>query len=213
MPGGLPARPFVYPIVDAGALAGRPVAEAVRALAEGGAALVQLRAKGVPDGALLRMALEAAAAARGAGIPFVVNDRPDVARLAGADGVHVGQEDLPPEACRAVLGARALVGLSTHGVDQVEAGRGGSVDYLAVGPVFATRSKDRPDPVVGLELVRRARALWPGPLVAIGGITAANAREVIEAGADGVAVISAVLAQGDLAEAVRRLRRALGPPA
>ncbi|HVR71303.1 MAG TPA: thiamine phosphate synthase [Vicinamibacteria bacterium] len=212
MPGALPARPFVYPIVDAGALGGRSAAEAVRALAEGGASLVQLRAKGMPDGALLDLAREATAAARAAGIALIVDDRADVARLAGADGVHVGQDDLPPTACRAVLGAGALVGLSTHGLGQIEAGRREPVDYLAVGPVFPTRSKRLADPVVGPELVRRARALWPGPLVAIGGITPENAREVVEAGADGLAVISAVLAHDDLAEAVRRLRRALGPP-
>jgi len=213
VPGGLPARPFLYPIVDAAALGGRSVTEVVRALAEGGARLAQLRAKGVADGALLPLAREATSAAREAGITLVVNDRADVARLVGADGVHVGQDDLPPSACRAVLGTGALVGLSTHGPGQVEAGRGEPVDYLAVGPVFPTRTKRDPDPVVGLALVRRARALWTGPLVAIGGITPENARAVVEAGADGLAVVSAVLAHPDIALAVRRFRRALGEPA
>jgi thiamine-phosphate pyrophosphorylase len=209
----LPPRPFVYPIVDVGALGGRPVGEAVRALAAGGAALVQLRAKALADDALVEVAREALAAARAAGVMLVVNDRADVARITGADGVHVGQDDLPPAACRAVLGEGALVGLSTHGIAQLEAGRLEPVDYLAVGPVFATRSKEKPDPVVGPDLVRRARAAWTGPLVAIGGITPDNAREVVEAGADGLAVISAVLAHDDLAEAVRRFRRALGDTA
>jgi thiamine-phosphate pyrophosphorylase len=196
--------------VDAGALGGRSVTEVLRALSAGGARLAQLRAKGLGDRALTALAREAVAASRRAGLTLVVNDRADVARIAGADGVHVGQEDVPPAACRTVLGEGALVGLSTHTVAQLEAGRREPVDYLAVGPVFPTRSKERPDPVVGLELVRRARQFWRGPLVAIGGITPENARDVIEAGADGLAVISAVMAHSDLAEAVRRFRRALG---
>lgn len=207
---GLPPRPFLYPIVDAGALAGRSAAEAVRALAAGGARLIQLRAKGLPDGALLEMARATLAAARAKGVTLVVNDRADVAFIAAADGVHVGQDDLPPSACRAVLGEGALIGLSTHDVAQLEAGRREPVDYLAVGPVFPTRSKLAPDPVVGPALVRRARAVWKGPLVAIGGITPENAREVVDAGADGLAVISGVMAHHDLAEAMRRYRRALG---
>jgi thiamine-phosphate pyrophosphorylase len=210
VPSGPFARPFVYPIVDADALRGRPVAAAVRALAEGGAALVQVRAKTLPDGALLGFAREALAAARAAGLRLFVNDRADVARIAGADGVHVGQEDLPPAACRTVLGAGALVGLSTHDLAQVSAAVREPIDYLAVGPVFPTRTKANPDPVVGLDLVRRARDLWSGPLVAIGGITAANAAEVVRAGADGVAVISALLDADDLRDAVRRLQGALG---
>jgi thiamine-phosphate pyrophosphorylase len=196
--------------VDVGALGSRPVGEAVRALAAGGATLLQLRAKAVPDRDLLALAREAVAAARATGVALVVNDRADVALMAGADGVHVGQDDLPPAACRAVLGGDVLVGLSTHGLAQLEKGAREPVDYLAIGPVFATRSKQDPDPVVGPDLVRRARERWRGPLVAIGGITPDNAREVVEAGADGLAVIAAVLTQVDLAEAVRRFRRALG---
>jgi thiamine-phosphate pyrophosphorylase len=213
VPGGLPARPFLYPIVDAAALRGRSVTEVVRALAEGGAQLAQVRAKGWRDGELLRLAHEAAAAARAAGITLLVNDRADVALLAGARGVHVGQDDLPPSACRAVLGPGALVGLSTHALAEVEAGRHEPVDYLAVGPVFPTRTKGDAHPVAGLELVRRARASWNGPLVAIGGLTPENAASVVDAGADGLAVIAAVMAEHDLAAAVRRFRRALGAPA
>ena len=207
---GLFTRPFVYPILDLELLRGRSAPDALRALAAGGARLVQLRAKSLADGALLEAARECLAAARGAGVPLIVNDRPDVARIAGADGVHVGQDDLPAAACRAVLGPAALVGVSTHDDAQLAAAAREPVDYLAVGPVYATRTKANPDPVVGLELVRRARALWAGPLVAIGGITEENARAVVEAGADGLAVISAVLAHDDLAGAMRRLRRAAG---
>jgi thiamine-phosphate pyrophosphorylase len=207
---GLFARPFVYPVLDLELLRGRSAPDAVRALAAGGARLVQLRAKSSPDRALLDLTRECLAAARAAGVPLIVNDRPDVARITGADGVHVGQDDLPPAACRAVLGPAALVGVSTHDEAQVAAAAREPVDYLAVGPVYPTRTKANPDPVVGLELVRRARARWAGPLVAIGGIAAENARAVLEAGADGLAVISAVLDHDDLAGALRRLRRAAG---
>lgn len=207
---GLPPRPFVYPILDAAALGSRSAAEAVRALAAGGARLVQLRAKQLPDGALLRLAREATTAARSAGVTLVINDRADVARIVGAGGLHVGQDDLPPSACRRILGEAVLIGVSTHDLGQLEAAAREPVDYVAIGPVFETRSKEQPDPVVGLEMVRRARARSSRPLVAIGGIGPDNARAVVEAGADGVAVISAVMDCDDLAEAVRALRRAVG---
>jgi thiamine-phosphate pyrophosphorylase len=207
---GLPPRPCVYPILDAATLGGRSAANAVRALAAGGARLIQLRAKALPDRALLEMARQALAAARSVGATLVVNDRPDVAGIVGADGVHVGQDDLPPAACRRVLGSEALVGVSTHGLSQLAAALLEPVDYVAIGPIFPTRSKQDPQPVVGLELLRRARAACARPLVAIGGISPENAREVAEAGADGLAIISAVMAHDDLAEAVRGLRCALG---
>lgn len=207
---GLPPRPFVYPILDAAALGSRSAADAVRALAAGGARLVQLRAKQLPDDALLDLAREATTAARSAGVRLVINDRADVARIVGAGGLHVGQDDLPPSACRRILGEEVLIGLSTHDLGQLEAAAREPVDYVAIGPVFETRSKEQPDPVVGLEMVRRARARSARPLVAIGGIGPDNARAVVEAGADGVAVISAVMDCDDLAEAVRALRRALG---
>lgn len=207
---GLPPRPFVYPILDAAALGSRSAADAVRALAAGGARLVQLRAKQLPDDALFDLAREATTAARSAGVRLVINDRADVARIVGAGGLHVGQDDLPPSACRRILGEEVLIGLSTHDLGQLEAAAREPVDYVAIGPVFETRSKEQPDPVVGLEMVRRARARSAWPLVAIGGIGPDNARAVVEAGADGVAVISAVMDCDDLAEAVRALRRALG---
>lgn len=176
----------------------------------GGARLVQVRAKDLPARALLALACEGVAAARSRGGLLVVNDRPDVALLAGADGVHLGQEDLQPRDARQGLPAGALVGLSTHDDRQVEAAAAEPVDYIAIGPVFPTRTKADARPAVGLEGVRSARARTRLPLVAIGGITADNARAVIEAGADGVAVLSAVLAGGDVVAAVRRLRAAVG---
>jgi thiamine-phosphate pyrophosphorylase len=126
----------------------------------------------------------------GATVKLIMNDRPDLCLAAGFDGVHVGQDDLSPEGTRKVIGGRLWLGVSTHNAEQVTEADKTSADYLAIGPVFATSSKDKLDPVIGLEGVRRARALTRKPLVAIGGITRANCRSVIEAGADMVAVIS-----------------------
>ena len=122
-----------------------------------------------------------------------MNDRADLCLVAEFDGVHVGQDDLSAESVRAIIGADRWLGLSTHNPEQLQEADRTSADYLAIGPVFSTSSKEKPDPVIGLEGVRRARLLTRKPLVAIGGITRANAAEVIEAGADSVAVISDLL--------------------
>jgi thiamine-phosphate pyrophosphorylase len=205
----LPAGPFLYPVVDAALLGERPVGLSVAALVAGGARIVQLRAKGLSDGRLLELAAEALAVTRGAGALLVVNDRPDVARILGADGVHLGQEDLAPHEVRALLAPGSIVGLSTHSLEQLGRAEAEPVDYVAIGPVFPTRTKSHPDPVVGLEMVRRARERTRRPLVAIGGITSENARSVVEAGADGVAVISALLLAADLEGAAREMSRRL----
>jgi len=205
----LPPRPFLYPIVDVEALGDRALGPAVAALVAGGAKIVQFRAKGLADRRFLDLAAEALAAARAGGAMLIVNDRPDVAVILGADGVHVGQNDLAPSQIRPLLPAGSLLGVSTHDVGQLEWAAGEPVDYVAIGPVFPTRTKADPDPVVGLEMVRRARALSAFPLVAIGGITEASARAVVDAGADGVAVVSALLSQADLAAAARRFAAAL----
>jgi len=198
--------PKLYPVTDA-RLSGLSHAEQVARLAEGGASFVQLREKHLPPREFYREAAAALQVARARGVRLVVNDRVDIALALGADGVHLGQDDLGPEAARALLGARAVVGFSTHSVAQaVEAARL-PVSYLAIGPVFGTASKQNPDPVVGLEGVRRVRAaVGPVPLVAIGGITRANARAVLDAGADSVAVISALVSPGDPAEMTRLTR-------
>jgi len=205
----LPSGPFLYPVLDVGLLGGRAVGTAVAAVAAGGVRIVQFRAKGLPDRRLFTLATEAAAAAREAGVLLVVNDRADVARMLGADGVHVGQDDLPPREVRRLLPSGSILGLSTHGLGQLDAARDEPVDYVAIGPVFPTRTKADPHPVVGLEIVRRARQRTRRPLVAIGGITAENARSVVEAGADGVAVISALLGADDLTEAARTFQARL----
>lgn len=206
----LPGRPFVYPIVDTACLRGRAAAAVVDTLARAGARLLQLRAKTEGDRRRLALARETLAAARASGALLVVNDRADLARIVGADGLHVGQDDLPAAAARALVGPGVLLGLSTHGLAQLQAAAAEPVDYVAIGPVFPTRTKENPDPVVGLEMVRRARALTSLPLIAIGGITADNAAAVVEAGADGVAVISCLLDAPDLAHAFARLRAAVG---
>ena len=174
---------------------------------EAGVRLFQLRAKSLPSGQFLELAERLAALAREAGAIFIVNDRVDVARLAGASGVHVGQQDLSPVDARRVLPSPAAIGLSTHTAAQIRAALDQPVDlaYIAFGPVFETRSKERPDPIVGLEGVRLARATIPAtipgfsrnpvssaqyPLVAIGGITIERAAAVLDAGATSVAVIA-----------------------
>lgn len=141
---------------------------------------------------------------------FIVNDRPDLARLTGADGVHVGQEDLPVDLARRVLLPGQWVGASTHTQFQLEQADVSSADYIAFGPVFSTRSKERPDPVVGLKQLRMMRELTHKPLVAIGGITVDNATSVIEAGADSVAVIHGLLAAKDIGARARKFLQTLG---
>src|SRR5208282_638868 len=138
-----------------------------------------------------------AEALRPHGVTFFVNDRPDVAYLAGASGVHVGQDDLGVEQARAVLGKDKLIGVSTHNLEQFTAAAATSADYIAVGPIFETRTKANPDPVVGIELIRRARLLTDKPIVAIGGATLERAGEILAAGADSVAVISDILLAPD----------------
>ena len=136
------------------------------------------------------------------GVTFIVNDRPDVAAIAGADGVHVGQEDLAPGDARGVVGKQKLVGVSTHSLAQFQKATATSADYIAVGPIFATTSKSNPDPVVGTDLIRQVRGLTEKPIVAIGGITLKTAASVIEAGAEYVCVIS------DILRAPNRIQRA-----
>jgi thiamine-phosphate pyrophosphorylase len=190
---------------------GRDPLTLARAVLAGGGRLVQLRWKHGPDGGpvatrdLLAVARKIRELTAAAGATFLVNDRADVAAAADADGVHLGQDDLPVTAARLVLGTGRLVGVSTHDERQLEAAAGGDADYLSLGPIFPTTSKRDPDPVLGCERLRLARRLTPRPLVAIGGITAATAAEVIAAGADAVAVIGAVVRAPDATRATADL--------
>ncbi|SRR6266567_1119204 len=190
--------PLLYAIADAAFLSTTAeLLDFTEELALGGCTLLQYRNK---SGNARVMLMQARALRRlsraGAPAPHlrvIMNDRADLCLAAEFDGVHIGQEDLSPEAVREIIGPDRWMGVSTHNPEQLCEADLTSADYLAIGPVFATSSKDRPDPVVGLEGVRRARALTRKPLVAIGGITRANAASVIEAGADSVAVISDLL--------------------
>lgn len=184
--------PAFYPILDVDVAAARGLDPlgVLDAWLEVGVRLVQLRAKAMYGAPLLALADACRARTRAAGARFIVNDRLDVARLAGADGAHLGQDDIPAGRARTVLGPGALLGWSTHNEDQLRAARALPIDYVAIGPVFATGSKYRPDPVVGLDGVRRAAALADRrPVVAIGGITLATAADVRRAGASTIAVI------------------------
>jgi thiamine-phosphate pyrophosphorylase len=173
----------------------------------GGARLIQLRDKSSSSRDRLDLADEAAARAHRAGARIIVNDRADVAKLSRADGVHIGQEDLGVEAVRAIVGADAIVGISTHDERQIEEAARSSASYIAVGPIYATATKDTGYTARGLALIRRAAATSK-PVVAIGGITIDRASEVLAAGAASVAVISDLL-RGDPAESVRAFRRRL----
>ena len=206
----LPGSPFVYPILDLSLLGGRTPEAAASALVAGGARLVQVRGKDASDADLLAAVRSALRVVRAGGGALIVNDRADVALIAGADGVHVGQDDLPPVECRRLLGARALIGWSTHDLAQLGQVARHPIDYVAFGPVFATASKRGADPVVGLERLRDARRATTLPLVAIGGITRARAAAVVAAGADGVAAIGDLMGDPDLARAVGEMRAAIG---
>lgn len=180
----------------------------------GGARFIQIRSKHAASGAFLSMCEDIVERARRAGAMVIVNDRADIARLAGADGVHVGQEDLDPAAVRRILGSAAIVGISTHSIDQVRAAATMAVDYIAVGPIFGTSTKETGYRDVGTALVRKAAAVLrgadrPRPIVAIGGITLERAPEVIHAGAASVAVIADLLSTGKPETRVREYLRAL----
>lgn len=168
-----------------------------RELAQAGVKLLQYRSKTASARALLETSRGLAAELLPRGVSFLVNDRPDVAALSGADGVHVGQEDLPVELARRVVGPEKWVGVSTHNEEQFREAILTSADYVAVGPIFETSTKANPDPVVGIEFVRRMRKLTLKPLVAIGGVTLEWAAALIEAGADSVAVIGDILKAAD----------------
>jgi thiamine-phosphate pyrophosphorylase len=196
--------PRVYPILDTGALSLRGISlgTAAAAFLEGGAGILQIRHKGHWGRELFDSARQVARLCAEAGAQLIVNDRADFALLLGA-GLHVGQDDLAPRDARKLMGRDAAIGFSSHNASQLGAAGGEPVDYLALGPVFATGSKHNPDPVVGVEELRRCRALVEQPLVAIGGITLENALEVLGAGADAVAVIAGLLPDSPTAQSLR----------
>jgi thiamine-phosphate pyrophosphorylase len=185
--------PRLYAIVDAAAF--RKVEDLTTFATEliaGGCTVLQYRNKNGNAGEMLRQALALKISVVGE-VKLIMNDRADLCLAADFDGVHIGQDDLSPESVRGIIGSGRWLGVSTHDPEQIKQADRTSADYLAIGPVFSTSSKAQPDPVVGLEGLRQARKLTRKPLVAIGGISRANAASVIEAGADSVAVISDLL--------------------
>jgi thiamine-phosphate pyrophosphorylase len=200
----------LYVLVDPARAGGRPLAEIAAAAVRGGATLVQLRDKTsetrglVDEASAIRRALS--------GVPLLINDRVDVALAAGADGVHLGRDDLDLRTGRRLLGPRAIIGASAKSRADIEALPFGAIDYVCIGGVFATSSKDNPDPPIGVDGFRALAALVreraPGlPVGAIAGIDAGNAGAIMRAGADGIAVISAVVAAADPEAAARELRQ------
>jgi thiamine-phosphate pyrophosphorylase len=194
--------PLLYPITDR-RLSGLSHAAQVELLAEGGATLIQLRDKGASPREFYREALEAVRTARRLGVQIIVNDRVDIALAVDADGVHLGQDDLPADKARALVGKGRIIGFSTHCLKQALEASDAAVDYIAIGPVFGTATKEAPDPVVGLDVIAEIKRRTSKPLVAIGGITLGRARSVIEAGADSLAVISDLYATDDISGRVR----------
>jgi thiamine-phosphate pyrophosphorylase len=209
----------VYLVTDRSLSRGRELVEVVLAAVRGGATVVQLREKEAPARETLELGRVLLGRLRPLGVPLIVNDRVDLALALGADGVHVGQGDLPPEVARRLMGPDALVGLSITGPGDLSTLDPSVVDYAGVGPLFPTTSKADATPALGLEDFARLRRLLPVPVVAIGGISTANAAAVIAAGADGVSVVSAIcsaedceLAASTLVRAVRQGRSRLPTP-
>ena len=185
--------PKIYPITDQ-RISGLSHAEQIKRLIAGGAQIIQLREKHASPREFYAAALAASAVAKAHDVPMIINDRVDIAIAVQAAGVHLGQDDMPPTEARAILGDKAIIGFSTHTIEQAAAAATMPVDYIAFGPVFPTQTKDAPDDVVGLDILRVARkAVGDRPLVAIGGIDDSNLLSVLAAGADTAAMIGSLL--------------------
>ena len=195
----------LYLVTDRDLCGGRPLQDVVRAAVAGGAAWVQLREKNLSTRAFVEEAAAVKALLAPHKVPLIINDRLDVALAVGADGVHVGQEDMPYPLARKILGTGKIIGLSVETWEDVEEAEGWDVDYLGVSPIFATPTKTDTRGDWGLDGLTRIRARSRHPLVAIGGLNAGNAGAVMSAGADGIAVVSAICAAADPLQAAREL--------
>ena len=184
--------PVLYAILDGESLGKSELAIAAE-LSEAGVRLIQYRNKKASSRLIFQTCGRLVELLDASGARLIVNDRPDLAGLCGAGGVHVGQEDLEVDAARSICGPSQWVGVSTHNLEQLAAADSSSADYIAVGPIFSTATKRRPDPLVGTEFIRRARQLTRKPLVAIGGVTLENGEEVFRSGADSLAVARDIL--------------------
>lgn len=198
--------PRIYPITDK-AVSGLSHTEQVERLIDGGATFIQLRDKLAAPKDFLRDAEAALAVARRNNVRIIINDRVDIAMAVGADGVHLGQSDMPLDAARSLLGPQAIIGFSTHNIAQVEVAATLSADYVAFGPIFETRTKHDHEPVVGLNQLRSVKQiLGSTPLVVIGGLTEKNSHSALDAGADSVAVVSDLLKEpSKIAEKLKRM--------
>ncbi len=200
----------LYLVTDRDLCGGRPLKEVVAAAVAGGAAWVQLREKNLSTRAFVEEAAAVKALLAPHKVPLIINDRLDVALAVGADGVHVGQDDMPYPLARAVLGKKMIIGLSVETWEDVEAAEKWDVDYLGVSPVFATPTKTDTKGSWGLEGITRIRSFSRHPLVAIGGLNVTNTGAAVRAGADGIAVVSAICAAPDPFAAARELCRIIG---
>ena len=199
--------PKIYPITDT-RITNLSHAEQVERLIKGGAELIQLREKNAAPKEFYEQAKNALKIARKNNVKIIINDRVDIALALQADGVHLGQDDLPPERARKLLGENAIIGFSTHNLQQVAEAVKFSVDYIAIGPVFATKTKENPEKVVGLNGLKNVRKLIGDfPLVAIGGINFENFRDVLDAGANSAAIVSGLLFEPE--KITERMRRFL----
>jgi thiamine-phosphate pyrophosphorylase len=196
----------LYPLTDR-RLSGLSHAQQLSELSKAGATIVQLREKTLSPLEFYREASESVHAARQRGLKIIINDRVDIALALKADGVHLGQDDLPPQAARELLGPDVIIGFSTHNLQQAMHSTRMPIDYIAVGPIFSTTTKESPEPAVGLEGLSQIRqAVSDIPLVAIGGITFENSKDVLDAGADVLAVISGIWTSlGQVAPQTERL--------
>jgi thiamine-phosphate pyrophosphorylase len=192
--------------MDIGGHASRTAQMIARAALKGGVTILQLRDKDAPLPVLLEEGRKIRELCRQYHVPFIVNDRVDVALLLDADGVHVGQEDIPGSAARKLLGDQKIVGISASSMEEAEIAIREGADYIGVGPIYATATKPDAGEPVGVGLIRQIRRAWSVPIVGIGGINADNAAAVIQAGAEGVAVVSAITRQDDPEKAAERLR-------
>lgn len=196
-------------VADVEAAGKRDLVAIIREAATGGATLIQLRGKSLDTRDFLDLAVQASNFLKPRGIPLIINDRADVALASGADGLHLGQNDLPLAYARKILGKERLIGISVNTIEEARAGESGGADYAGVGPIHFTSSKDRLPAILGLEGLRSIREKVRIPILAIGGIDAENAKAVMASGADGIAVISAIMGADNISEATQKLLSAL----
>jgi thiamine-phosphate pyrophosphorylase len=194
--------PALYAILDPN-LSETSVIDLAKQLAAAGVELIQLRDKQSPSSHIFNAATEVASVLGSMNARFILNDRPDIAAMIRCGGVHLGQQDLPVEDARKICGPSQWVGVSTHNLEQLRQADQTSADYIAIGPIFPTSTKENPDPVVGLDFIRAARAITRKPLVAIGGITLERSEGVFRAGADSVAIIRDLTVAKNPAERAR----------